>query len=104
MFQELKEVYEEKIMKLETTIDCLKSEIETEHIMKEEVEKHIEELTDELENVEHEMDELKADHVNKLNQIQEKYSVQLKLLEKKSEKLAAENFEYAVENVNCLIV
>ena len=67
--------------------------------MKEDVEKHIEELTDELEKVEQEMDGLKADHVNKLNQIQETYSVQLKLLEKKSEKLAAENFEYAVENV-----
>ena len=99
LFKELKENYEDKIMKIETTIDCLKSEIETEHIMKEEVDKHVEELTDELEQVEHEMDRLKADHVNNLNQIQEKYSVQFKLLEKKSEKLAAENFEYAVENV-----
>ena len=99
LFKELKEHYEDKIMKLETTIDCLKSEIETEHIMKEEVEKHIEELTDELEKFEHEMDGLKSDHVNNLNQIQEKYSVQFKLLEKKSENLAAENFEYAVENV-----
>ena len=87
-------------MKLETTIDCLKSEIETEHIMREEVEKHAEELTDELEKVEHEMERLKANHVKNLNQIQEKYSLQLKHLEKKSEKLAAENFEYAVENVN----
>ena len=86
-------------MKLETTIECPKSEIETEHIMKEEVDKHVEELTDKLEQVEHKMDRLKADHVNNLNQIQEKYTVQFKLLEKKSEKLAAENFEYAVENV-----
>ena len=86
-------------MKFETTIDCLRSEIETEQIMKEDVDKHIEELTDELEKVEHEMDGLKSNHLNNLNQIQEKYSVQIKLLEKKSEKLAAENFEYAVENV-----
>ena len=87
-------------MKFETTIDCLRSEIETEQIMKEDVDKHIEELTDELEKVEHEMEGLKTEHVNNLNQIQEKYSVQSKLLEKKSEKLAAENFEYALENVN----
>ena len=62
--------------------------------MKEEGDKHVEELTDELEKVEHE-----ADHVNNLNHIQETYAEQFKLLEKKSEKLAAENFEYAVENV-----
>ena len=54
--------------------------------MKEEGDKHVEELTDELEQVEHEMDRLKADHVDNLNQIQDKY------LEKKSEKLASANF------------
>ena len=99
LFKELKENYEDKVMKIETTIDCLKSELETEHIMKDEVDKQIEELTDELEKVKHEMDILKSDHGNNLNQIQEKYSVQLKLLGGKSEKQAAENFEYAVENV-----
>ena len=87
-------------MKLEATIACLNSEIDSERIIKEEVDKHSEELADVLDKVEHEMDVLRDDHIKSINQMQEKYSGQLKLLEKKSEKLAAENFEYAVENVS----
>ena len=87
-------------MKLEATIACLKSEIESELILKEEVNKHMEELAHELDKVEHDMDRLREDHTENMKQIREKYSAKLKLLENKSEKLAAENFEFAVENVS----
>jgi len=97
--KDLKETQENNRIKLETTIDCLKSEIETEQISKEEVEKHMEELADELEKVESEMDILRDEHLTKVNQIQSKYSTKVKGMVEKSEKMAAENFEYAVENV-----
>ena len=67
--------------------------------MKEEVEKHMEDLLEELEKVEHDMDVLKDNHGKTSNQLQQKYTKIMEGLVEKSEKLAAENFEYAVENV-----
>merc|ERR1712123_51809 len=96
--KDLKETQENNRIKLETTIDCLKSEIETEQILKEEDDKHMEELAAELEQVESEMDILRDEHLTKVNQIQSKYSTKVKGMVEKSEKMAAENFEYAVEN------
>ena len=98
-FQELKELHEDNRVKLETTIDCLRSEIKSEQSMKEEVEKHMEELANELDKVEHEMVVLRDDQRRKLDQLQKKYSSKIQGFVEKSEKLAAENFEYAVENV-----
>jgi len=94
----LKADFDEQILRLEATIDCLKSEKESEQIMKEESDKHIEELLQELEKVECDMDILKKENVKNKTQIRETFEAKLKLLEHKSEKLAAENFEYAVEN------
>ena len=102
-FQEIKELYEANRIKLTTTIDCLKSERETEQIIKEEVEKHMEELLEELEKIEEEINESKDKHGKASKQVQQKYSKVLEELLMKSEKLAAENFEYAVDNVSiCL--
>ena len=53
----------------------------------------------ELDKVNNDMDGLREDHTENLKKIREKFEAKLKLLEHKSEKLAAENFEYAVENV-----
>jgi len=96
--RELKELHEENRIKLEATIDCLKSEIENERVMKDEVEKHMEELVDELEKVEQEIDVLKDNQTQNNNNLQQKYSKMIEGLVGKSEKLAAENFEYAVDN------
>ena len=98
-FQEIKEDYKEQILKLGATIACLKSEIESEQIMREESDKHIEELSEELEKFEREMDTMRKEHTESKTNIRETFESKVNLLERKSEKLAAENFEYAVENV-----
>ena len=72
--------------------------------MKEEVEKHMEELVDELDKVDNEMSVLRDDQTKNLDQLQKKYSLKIQGLVEKSEKLAAENFEYAVENVRFKII
>jgi len=95
---EIKEDYEEQILKLGATIACLKSEIESEQIMREESDKHIEELSEELEKFEREMDTMRKEHTESKTNIRETFESKVNLLERKSEKLAAENFEYAVEN------
>jgi len=101
--QELEELYEANRIRLETTIDCLKSERETELIIKEEVEKQMEDLLEELEKIEEEINDAKDKHGKATKQVQLKYSKVLEELFMKSEKLAAENFEYAVDNVSiCL--
>ena len=99
MFQEVKAEYNEQILKLEATIACLRSEIESEKIIKEEGDLQMDELMHELDKVNNDMDGLREDHTENLKKIREKFEAKLKLLEHKSEKLAAENFEYVVENV-----
>ena len=63
----------------------------------------MEELLEELEKIEEEINESKDKHGKASKQVQQKYSKVLEELIMKSEKLAAENFEYAVDNVSiCL--
>ena len=63
----------------------------------------MEELLEELETIEEEINESKDKHGKASKQVQQKYSKVLEELLMKSEKLAAENFEYAVDNVSiCL--
>ena len=95
----MKAEYNEHILKLEATIACLRSEIESEQIIKEEGDLQTDEIIHELDKVNNDMDGLREDHNEKIKQIREKCEAKLKLLEHKSEKLAAENFEYVVENV-----
>ena len=46
------------------------------------------------------MEKLRENHKNNMKQIKEKFEAKINLFENKSEKLAAENFEHAVENVS----
>ena len=67
--------------------------------MKDEGEKHVEELTQELEKVELDMENLRENHQTNIKQMKDKFEAKIQILETKSENLAADNFEYAVENV-----
>ena len=86
-------------MKLEVHISSLQSELEAEQILKEECETQVDELSNELENVRFEIEKLKKENITELANIKDRYSKQIKSLERKSETLAAENFELAVEKV-----
>ena len=99
--------YKQEVLKLEATIACLKSERDSELILKDESDKHITELNNELDKIHQEMDILKENHYQNVSQLKETFQTRIKLLEKKSEKLAADNFEFVVENVRfftCKIV
>merc|ERR1711936_240870 len=51
-----------------------------------------------MERTDYEMEQLKEDHQFAIKQSKDSFDKKLRLLEQKSEKLGAENFEYSIEN------
>jgi len=91
------EEYRDKILKLDAEINSLQRELEAEQILKEDSENHADELTNELEHVKDEIKKVEEEHREQVDEISDRYLKQIKILERKSESLAAENFELAVE-------
>jgi len=98
--EDLKEDYNKKILKLETTIVSLKSELDTEQILKREVESQIQELSISLKKMEQQFRIAKQEQQKDIQQQKETFERKIRTLEIKSENLAAENFEFAVDNEN----
>ena len=96
--QELQQQFEEERMKLEATISCLKTELENEVALKRESDENVIEMNKMMERTDFEMEKLKEDHQFILKQTKDSFDKKLRLLEQKSEKVGAENFEYSIEN------
>lgn len=90
--------YEHKIIKLETTIDCLQSDLAQEKEAREEGEAQIAKLSSELEKAEHELKSIKSQFKENQSAIDKKNKDSIIKLKEQNENLTAENFEYAVEN------
>ena len=103
-FQELKAEYDERIMKLEATLSCLRSVLKSELILKNEIEIQIDELTQAYKNMEQKIIKLKEGQKRDIYQMKEKFEQQIKIIENKSELIAAKNFEHAVENVGTILM
>ena len=97
-FQDLQANFEEERMKLEVTISCLKTELENEKSLKHESDLNVIELHKLMERSDVEMDNLKQDHSAAAQRLKDSYDAKLRLLEQRGEKVAAENFEYSIEN------
>ena len=85
-------------MKLEVTISCLKTELENEKDLKHESDSNVIELHKLMERSDLEIEKSKQDHSFALKHLKDSYESKLRLLEQKGEKVAAENFEYSIEN------
>jgi len=96
--QELKNEYEANILKLEVHIASLKSELESEQILKKEVEEQINDLSISLRNMEQQFLNAKQEQQKDIKHQKEIFEKKIRTLENKSEKLAAENFEHVVAN------
>jgi len=96
--QELQSQFEEERMKLEVTISCLKTELENEKSLKHESDLNVIELHKMIERSDMEIEKLKDEQIYTKRHLKETYDSKLRLLEQKGEKLAAENFEYSIEN------
>lgn len=96
--QELQSQFEEERLKLEVTISCLKTELENEKSLKHESDCNVLEMHKMIEKSDAELETLRDDHKFSTKQLKETFESRLRLLEQKSEKLAAENFEYSIEN------
>ena len=97
-FQELQTQFEEERVKLEVTISCLKTELENEKCLKHESDLNVLEMHKMIERSDAEIEKMKDDHNYASKQLKETFESRIRLLEQKSEKLAAENFEYSIEN------
>lgn len=97
-FQDLQANFEEERMKLEVTISCLKTELENEKSLRHESDLNVIELHKLMERSDLEMDNLKQDHSAAAQRLKDSYDAKLRLLEQRGEKVAAENFEYSIEN------
>ena len=98
IFQELHQHFEEERIKLEATISCLKTELENEAALKRESDENVLEMNKMMERTDYEMEKMKENHQFTIKQSKDSFDKKLRLLEQKSEKLGAENFEYSIEN------
>ena len=102
IFQDMRAMYEHKIIKLETTIDCLQSDITQEKEAREEGEVQILKLSNELEKAEKELKSLNNQFKETQIAMDKRNKESITKLKEQNENLTAENFEYAVENVSIL--
>merc|ERR1719483_972855 len=91
-------LYENKMIKLETTIDCLQSDLAQEKEAREEGEGQIVKLSQELERTEQELKSLRNQFKDNQIAVDKKNKENIIKLKEQNENLTAENFEYAVEN------
>ena len=98
IFQELQQHFQEERIKLEATISCLKTELENESALKRESDENVIEMNKMMERTDYQMEKLREDHQFSIKQTKDSFDKKLRLLEQKSEKLGAENFEYSIEN------
>ena len=91
-------------MKLEAKVSCLRSELESEQILKNEIEIQIYELNLAYTNMEQKLRKLKEDQTKDIHEMKEKFEQQIQIIENKSELIAAKSFEHAVENVGTILM
>merc|ERR1719312_100385 len=96
--EDMRAMYEHKIIKLETTIDCLQSDITQEKEAREEGEVQILKLSNELEKAEQELKSLDNQFKETQIAMDKRNKESITKLKEQNENLTAENFEYAVEN------
>ena len=96
----MRALHKNKMIKLETTIDCLQSDLTQEKEAREEGEVQIVKLSSELEKAEQELKSLKSQLRDDQTVIDRKNKENITKLKEQHENLTAENFEYAVENVS----
>merc|ERR1711862_198483 len=98
MGEDMRAMYEHKIVKLETTIDCLQSDLAQEKDAREEGEAQIVKLSNELEKAEQELQSISSQFKENQSEIDKRNKDSIIKLKEQNENLTAENFEYAVEN------
>ena len=98
-FQDKNEEFKVKINKLEATIYCLRSEIDLENELKQDLNAQIEHLSEELAAIQNDLSLLRENNAKSLKHLKEKHSFQIKSEERKNEKLTQENFQVTLENV-----
>jgi len=96
--EDTRAIYENKMIKLETTIDCLQSDLAQEKEAREEGEGQIVKLSQELERAELELKSLRNQFKDNQIAVDKKNKENIIKLKEQNENLTAENFEYAVEN------
>ena len=100
LLQELKTEFDARIIKLEATVSCLRIELESQQTLKNQIEIQIDELTLAYKNMEQKLMNLREEQNKDIKQMKEKFKQQINIIENKSELIAAQNFEFAVENVS----
>ena len=97
-YTELKQEFEGEVTRLKASISCLQAELEVELTAREEAEAEAEKLASETDKLEEQVEEARKEGREQVRQVKSSLDTKLTQLEKRAEKLAAENFELTMDN------
>ena len=97
-YTELKQEFEGEVTRLKASISCLQAELEVELTAREEAEAEAEKLASETDKLEEQVEEARKEAREQVRQVKSSLDTKLAQLEKRAEKLAAENFELTMDN------
>merc|ERR1719500_594505 len=97
-YTELKQEFEGEVTRLKASISCLQAELEVELTAREEAEAEAEKLASETDKLEEQVEEARKEAREQVMQVKSSLDTKLAQLEKRAEKLAAENFELTMDN------
>ena len=97
-YTELKQEFEGEVTRLKASISCLQAELEVELTAREEAEAEAEKLASETDKLEEQVNEARKEAREQVRQVKTSLDTKLAQLEKRAEKLAAENFELTMDN------
>jgi len=97
-YTELKQEFEGEVTRLKASISCLQAELEVELTAREEAEAEAEKLASETDKLEEQVEETRKEAREQVRQVKSSLDTKLAQLEKRAEKLAAENFELTMDN------
>ena len=100
MLQELRDSHEQSLERLDAVVTKLQQELVIEEKHKEASEIEVNKLEDEYKVMKDKVHREEIEHKREVSAIKQGYLNKISQLEKRSEKLAAENFEYAMEYVS----
>ena len=99
----MKSAFEEEVKNMQIIRTDLKSQLESEEKIKHEGELQLKELELELQKIKATLAKEEYEHKKVMESLQSEFNAKVEQLEKRSETLSAENFEYAMENVSKII-
>jgi len=95
---ELKQEFQEELTRLQASVSCLQAELELELTAREEAETEAEKFAAETEKLQAEVEKAKLETREQVRSVRSGLETKINQLEKRGEKVAAENFELSMDS------